>query len=108
MINIINPARFSEVIAQVDSSSEAALDRILSGAQSAFETWSRTTPEDRASRLKAAAKDLRTALPELATLFVRENGKTLREAEIDVRRSIELMELIAADLPEWWKPSLIE
>jgi acyl-CoA reductase-like NAD-dependent aldehyde dehydrogenase len=108
IIEVINPARWSEVVGRVPVCSEADADRVLDHAQSAFKTWSRTTPAERASRLSDAARDLRDALPELATLFVRENGKPLREAEIDIRRSIELMEIIAADLPEWSKPERID
>jgi acyl-CoA reductase-like NAD-dependent aldehyde dehydrogenase len=105
---IINPARFSEVVGQVPMQSTADVDRVLSAAQTAFKTWSRTTPEERASCLRAAAGKLRNTLPELVPLFVRENGKPLREAEVDIRRSIELMDLIASDLADWWKPTLVE
>jgi acyl-CoA reductase-like NAD-dependent aldehyde dehydrogenase len=84
------------------------VDQVLSQAQAAFATWAQTTAEHRAACLRDAARDLRDALPRLATLFVRENGKPLREAEIDIRRSIELVELIAQDLPAWWKPSLVD
>jgi acyl-CoA reductase-like NAD-dependent aldehyde dehydrogenase len=84
------------------------VDRILHDAQTAFQTWSRTSPAHRAACLLAAARDLRTASSELATLFVRENGKPLGEAATDIRRSIELVEIIAADLPEWWKPSVVD
>jgi acyl-CoA reductase-like NAD-dependent aldehyde dehydrogenase len=106
--DIINPARFSEVVGRVSTCSAADVDGTIGQAQSAFKAWSRTTPEDRASRLCEAARDLRSALPELVRLFVRENGKPLREAEIDIRRSIELMELIASDLPEWWRPAIVD
>src|SRR5262245_60296246 len=88
--------------------SASDVDRVLGEAESAFTTWSRTPPRERATRLADAARHLRNALPGLATLFVRENGKPLREAEIDIRRSIELMEVIAADLDEWWKPVLVD
>src|SRR5438876_1721552 len=107
-MEIINPARFTEVVGQVEMCSERETDRILDQAQGAFKTWSRTTPEERASRLLQAAQDLRNSLPELVTLFVRENGKPLRETEIDIRRSIELMEIIAADLPEWSKAAVVD
>lgn len=107
-VNVVNPARFSEIVGEVRMFSRAEVDQTIGQAQAAFKSWARTTPEERATRLKAAANDLRTAMPEIATLFVRENGKPLREAEIDIRRSIELMELIAGDLPEWWKPSLVD
>ncbi|PYS39534.1 MAG: aldehyde dehydrogenase [Acidobacteria bacterium] len=106
--DIINPARFTEIIGQVRMCSDADVDEILEQAHAAFKTWSRTTPEERASRLREAARDLRRALSELATLFVRENGKPLREAEVDIRRSIELMDIVSSDLPEWSKPAILD
>jgi acyl-CoA reductase-like NAD-dependent aldehyde dehydrogenase len=106
--DVVNPACFSEVVGQVPMSSAEDVDRSLEQAQGAFQTWSRTTPAERANRLLDAARDLRSVSAELATLFVRENGKPLREAEIDIRRSIELLETVATDLPEWWKPSIID
>src|SRR5262249_9431223 len=108
MINIINPARISEIVGQVSETSAADLERTLDQAHTSFRSWSQVTPSERALRLRGAAQDLRQILPDLATRFVRENGKPLREAEIDIRRSIELMEIIAKDLPQWWSPTLIE
>ncbi len=105
---VINPAKFSEIVGEVKLCSAAAVDETLGRAVAAFKSWSRTKPERRASCLHDAAHDLRLALPDLATMFVRENGKPLREAEIDIRRSIELMEIIAADLVEWSKPSVLD
>jgi acyl-CoA reductase-like NAD-dependent aldehyde dehydrogenase len=106
--DVINPARLSEIVGQVRLSTAEEISATLDLADAAFRTWSSITPEDRASRLEQAARDLRSALPELTTLLVRENGKPLREAEVDVRRSIELMELVSADLAEWWKPSTLD
>ncbi len=108
MINVINPARFSEVVGQVPESSEGDVDRALGRAEAAFKIWSRVAPAERASRLREVAGDLGRAQPELARLFVRENGKPLQEAETEIRRSIELMEVVAAALAEWSKPVLIE
>jgi acyl-CoA reductase-like NAD-dependent aldehyde dehydrogenase len=108
MIHVINPAKIAEVVGQVEESSSADVDRAVTQAHAAFKSWSQVTPSERALRLRAAAHDLRKILPELTTQFVRENGKPLREAEIDIRRSIELMEIIARDLPEWSNATLIE
>jgi acyl-CoA reductase-like NAD-dependent aldehyde dehydrogenase len=105
---VVNPARFSDIVGEVPLLSAADVDRALTQAQAAFSAWSRTTPDERASCLREAAGKLRNTLPELVPLFVRENGKPLREAEIDICRSIELVELIAADLPAWWKPQLLD
>ena len=106
--DIINPANFSEIVGQIALASETDVEDALEQSQLAFNTWSRTTPEDRASRLCAAARDLRNALSRLTTLFVRENGKPLREAQIDIERSIELMEIIATDLPDWSKAAVLD
>lgn len=106
--DVVNPARFSEVVGQVRMFSEADVDAVLKQAANAFKTWARTTPEHRASRLQSAALDLRVLELQLVPLLVRENGKTLREAETDIRRSIELMEIIAADLVEWSKPAVVD
>jgi acyl-CoA reductase-like NAD-dependent aldehyde dehydrogenase len=106
--DVINPAKFSEAVGKVRMMSAAEVDEVLEQAQIAFKTWSRTAPQDRSDKLRNAARDLRSAFPEIATLFVRENGKPLREAEIDIRRSIELVEIIASDLPEWSKPLVVD
>ncbi len=108
MIDVINPARFSEIVGKVREFTEADVHRALDQAHTSLQAWSRTTPEERASRLGDAARDLRNASPELVRLFVRESGKPLREAEIDIRRSIELTEVVKNDLPQWSKPELID
>lgn len=108
MIKVINPARVSEIVGQVAEFSAADVDRALDQADRAFKSWSRVPADERAARLLEAALDLRKILPDLATQFTRENGKPLREAEVDIRRSIELMEVIAGDLREWSKPILLD
>jgi acyl-CoA reductase-like NAD-dependent aldehyde dehydrogenase len=105
---VINPARFTEIVGQVQMHTEADVDEVLALAHRAFNAWSRTASEERALKLREAAVDLRSSLPDLATLFVRENGKPLHEAEIDIRRSIELMEIIASDLEDWSKPIVLD
>jgi acyl-CoA reductase-like NAD-dependent aldehyde dehydrogenase len=108
MINVINPARISEIVGEVAESSAADIERALAEAERAFKSWSGVPPEERASRMLDGARELRNALPDLATLFTRENGKPLREAEIDIRRSIELLEIIAGDLRGWSRPVLLD
>src|ERR1051326_1213257 len=108
MINVINPARVSEVVGQVVESSPADVGRALSQAESAFKSWPQVRVDERAARLKEAARELRKNLPDLVGLFTRENGKPLREAEIDIRRSIELVEIIAEDVREWFKPVVLD
>ena len=106
--HVINPARTTEVVGEVALCSKDHVDAAISAAQNALPGWSQTRPEERAGRLQGAATDLRKSIPELTRLLVRENGKPLPEAERDIVRSIEMMDLIAADLPEWSRPELVE
>ena len=105
---VINPARNVETVGHVGLCGNEEVDRALEAASSAFDEWSRCGPEDRAGRLKSAASALEGSLPDLIPLLARENGKPLREAERDIRRSIEMMEIVARDLPAWSAPELIE
>jgi hypothetical protein len=50
--------------------------------------------------------ELRTALPDLAALFVREMEAIARSGMIFIAR--RLMEMIASDLVEWSKPSIVD
>jgi acyl-CoA reductase-like NAD-dependent aldehyde dehydrogenase len=107
-VPVINPARLSETVGQVPMYSETEVDLMLGDAEEAFASWSRSSPEDRAQRLKDAADALAQAAEELTNLFVRENGKPLKEAERDIARAIEFMRIVGQDLPEWWKPQLYD
>ena len=84
--------------------SGADVEQALTVANTAFGAWSNTTPDERAARLRAGADAMEARIPELTRLFVRENGKPLREAERDLLRSIELMDVVAQTLPQWWRP----
>ncbi len=105
---VINPARNTETVGEVGLCGNDEVDRALEAAASAFDKWSRFSPADRAERLTSAAAALDESLPDLTPLFARENGKPLAEAERDIRRSIEMMEIVARDLPVWSAPALID
>src|SRR2546428_13838786 len=106
--DVVNPARFNEVVGQVPMRTEADSDRAITAASRAYSGWSRASVDDRAKSLRDAGLALSTHAPDLTTLFVRENGKPLREAERDIRRSIELMQLVAEELPRWSAPELYD
>jgi acyl-CoA reductase-like NAD-dependent aldehyde dehydrogenase len=107
-VPVINPARISETVGEVPLFSERRVELVLADAQQAYASWSRTSPVERSQRLKDAADALAPAAEQLTTLFVRENGKPLKEAERDIARTIEFMRIVAEDLPEWWKPELYD
>jgi acyl-CoA reductase-like NAD-dependent aldehyde dehydrogenase len=107
-VTINNPARLTEQVGEVAIASDADVEQALTAAGTAFADWSKTTPDERAARLRAGADAIKAKIPELTRLFVRENGKPLREAERDLLRSIELMDVVAQTLPQWWRPELFD
>jgi betaine-aldehyde dehydrogenase len=83
---ILNPAT-GEVIAYAPLSSAADVDRAVAAARRAFETWSVTTPGERASALLALADAIEEHGEELAQLESANAGKPInavREDEIPV------------------------
>ena len=108
LIKVLNPARFTEIVGEVVTSTEGEVDDTLAKAHGTYKAWATISPEERASRLSDAAKAVSEQMPRLATLFVRENGKPLHEAERDIQRSIELTQVVAQELPRWWKPELVD
>ncbi|MDQ6641268.1 MAG: NAD-dependent succinate-semialdehyde dehydrogenase [Actinomycetota bacterium] len=80
----VNPAT-GETLREFEILDSAGVENALARAQSGFETWSRTTPEERATVLAdvAAAYDERAT--ELAELISTEMGKPVREAKGEVK-----------------------
>ena len=61
MINVINPARTSEVVGQVAESSPAQVDRAVAQAETAFKSWAWVPVEERAARIGAKLSLLSSA-----------------------------------------------
>src|SRR5215510_958730 len=72
---IVNPATEAVVGVAPESSLQQAEDAARA-ARDAFESWSRTTPEDRAELLTAAAVRVREKLEDLVPLVIAETGCT--------------------------------
>jgi len=86
-----NPST-GEVIGQTPHSTQKEVDEAVQAATEAFETWSTTAVPKRAVILFRYKALLEEHFDALAALVVRENGKTLPEAQGDVRRGIEVVE----------------
>jgi acyl-CoA reductase-like NAD-dependent aldehyde dehydrogenase len=63
-----------EVIATIPSGTAADVDRAVQAARAAFETWSATTPEERAKALTRVGEGLAARMDEIATVITREAG----------------------------------
>ena len=84
-----NPAT-NELLSTCANASAADVDKAVSAAQKAFESWSRTSPQERAALLLKAADTIEAHAAELAEIETRDNGKPLRETTlVDVPLSVD-------------------
>ncbi len=91
---VYNPAT-EEVLAYVPMSGKEDVDRAVSAAKEAFNTWSRTPVPRRARILFKYQQLLVGHWEELARLVTLENGKSYNEAHGEVLRGIECVEFAA-------------
>lgn len=77
--DVINPAD-DQVIAQVPKSAAEDVDRAVNAAETAFESWKKTTPQDRAALLLKIADALEAKGDELGRLESRNAGKPVGAA----------------------------
>ena len=87
-----NPST-GEVIARTPMCSAETVDSMVKTAQQAFGEWSTTPITNRTAVLFRYKALLEAHFDELSQLVTRENGKTQAEAQGDVRRGIEVVEL---------------
>ncbi len=89
---VYNPSR-GEVIAQAPDSDARTVDQAVQVAKQAFPAWADTPAVERARVMFRFAHLLEERFDELARMVTREHGKTHEEANGDVRRGIEMVEL---------------
>jgi 1-pyrroline dehydrogenase len=77
--DVINPAD-DQVIAQVPASAAEDVDRAVNAAESAFESWKKTTPQDRSLLLLKIADALEAKGEELGKLESKNAGKPVGAA----------------------------
>ncbi|HET6953232.1 MAG TPA: aldehyde dehydrogenase family protein [Acidimicrobiales bacterium] len=63
-----------EVIARIPEGTAADVDKAVQAARAAFETWSQTTPEERAKFCSRIGEGLAGRMDEIATVVTREAG----------------------------------
>jgi malonate-semialdehyde dehydrogenase (acetylating)/methylmalonate-semialdehyde dehydrogenase len=88
----------AEVIGQVPLSTAAETDRAIKAASEAFREWSAVPVSRRCELLWQLTNRIRENGHELARLISRENGKSLPDAEAEVKRSLENAE-VACGMP---------
>ncbi len=103
---VINPAT-SESIANVPMSTATDVDAAVAAATAAYPAWRRTPPGERIQYLFAFKQALEDNIKELSRTITMECGKTLAEAEGELRRGIENVE-VACGIPTMMQGAILE
>lgn len=92
--DVINPAD-DQVIAQVPASAAEDVDRAVNAAETAFESWKKTTPQERATLLLKIADALEAKGEELGRLESRNAGKPVGAAIDEMATCADLFRFFA-------------
>ncbi|HEX7298797.1 MAG TPA: aldehyde dehydrogenase family protein [Solirubrobacteraceae bacterium] len=90
-LTITDPAT-GALVGLAASASAQAVDRAVRSAFAAYGEWSRRSITDRGAILRAGAEALEQRVEELAPGLVAEQGKTVREAQIELRKAADTLD----------------
>ncbi len=96
-IRSINPARPAQMVGMHQKAGAAQAETAMAAALRAFESWSRTTVEERVSLLLGAAAIIRKRKFEFMAWLTYEVGKNWAEADADVGETIDFLEFYARE-----------
>ena len=91
-LDVINPAT-ADILARVPLSPAEEVDRAVQAASASFQTWKRVPIEERVQHLFKLKSLLDEHYDELSRLITMENGKTFKEAQGEMKRAIENVEV---------------
>jgi 1-pyrroline-5-carboxylate dehydrogenase len=96
-ITSTNPANPSQVVGVFQSAGREHVEPAIRAAATAFETWKRTTVEERSSLIHQVAGILRERKFEFSAWMVYEVGKNWAEADADIAETIDFAEFYARE-----------
>ncbi len=102
MLEVRDPADVRSVVAEVPAMTAAEVATAYARARVAFEAWRRVNPLDRAAVLARAAGLIRAQAEHGAVTLVRENGKTLAEARVEVTKTADFLDDYASFARQPW------
>ncbi|MBD7909080.1 aldehyde dehydrogenase family protein [Sporosarcina gallistercoris] len=92
----LNPAN-QDVLGYFQKSNEADVERAIQAAEEAFPSWATTAAPTRGDVLFSLIRLLEAQQEELATIITKEVGKSFREANGEVRKTIEAMKQFSGE-----------
>ena len=96
-ITSVNPANPSQVVGIFQSAGREHVEPAIRAAAAAFESWKRTTVEERASLIHQVAGILRERKFEFSAWMIYEVGKNWAEADADIAETIDFAEFYARE-----------
>ena len=93
---ILNPADHADVIGEVSLADTSAADRALCVAHDAAPEWASSSANERAALLERAAELFEEERAELMARIIREGGRTLHDAQNEVREATDFCRYYAA------------
>jgi 1-pyrroline-5-carboxylate dehydrogenase len=96
-IRSLNPARPAQVVGVHQKAGAEHAEQAMQAALRAFESWSRSTTEERVSLLLGAADIIRQRKFEFCAWLTYEVGKNWAEADADVGETIDFLEFYARE-----------
>src|SRR5579863_2066432 len=96
-IRSLNPARPAQIVGVHQKAGAEHAEQAMQAALAAYETWSRTTVEERTSLLLGAADIIRRRKFEFCAWLTYEVGKNWAEADADVGETIDFLEFYARE-----------
>jgi len=96
-IRSLNPARPTHVVGVHQKAGAEHAEEAMAAALAAFETWSRSSTNDRVSLLLNAAHIIRERKFEFCAWLTYEVGKNWAEADADVAETIDFLEFYARE-----------
>jgi malonate-semialdehyde dehydrogenase (acetylating)/methylmalonate-semialdehyde dehydrogenase len=106
MLEVVNPAN-AKTLTMVPLSTPQEVEQAAQEAHQAFESWKRVPPTERIQYLFRLKELLEEHFDDLACTITIENGKTLKEAQGEMRRAIENVE-VACGIPIMMQGGILE
>jgi RHH-type proline utilization regulon transcriptional repressor/proline dehydrogenase/delta 1-pyrroline-5-carboxylate dehydrogenase len=97
VVESINPADRSHTVGTCKVSTEEHVDKAIASAWAAQPEWDRTPAGRRAEILEKAADLYEQHRPELLALCINEAGKTLPDAEAELREAVDFLRFYATE-----------
>jgi len=96
-IRSLNPARPAQIVGVHQKAEAEHAETAMAAALRAFESWSRTSADERASLLLGAAEIIRNRKFEFMAWLTYEVGKNWAEADADIGETIDFLEFYARE-----------